>query len=101
MGEAALKEQTKKEEFEKNPDDFVNVHDCMLIVQRHEKEGKKFFSVMNNCQSIEDVFVTEGFANEAMQNRRDQIRVIQSSKNRGGIQVASSMPVPPSKLLIK
>ena len=92
MGEHVIKEQTKKEEFEKNPENFVNIHDCMLVVQRHEKEGKKFFSVMNNCKSIEDVFMTDGFTSESLQNRRDQIRVIQAQKAHGGIQVAKEMP---------
>lgn len=96
MSESAIKEKTKKEEFEKNPENFVNIHDCMMIVQRHEKEGKKFFSVMNNCKSIEDVFMTGGFAEESLQNRRDQIRVMQAQKAGQGIQVASSMPVMPS-----
>lgn len=83
---------TKQEEFEKNPDNFVNIHDCMLIVQRHEKEGKKFFSVMNNCKSIEDVFVTGGFADESLQNRRDQIRVIQAQNAHAGIKIAGAIP---------
>ena len=91
-----MKEKTKKEEFEANPENFINVHDCLLVVKREDKEDKKFYSVMNNCKSIEDVYMAQGFVDEALQNRRDMIRVAQAQKAAGGIQVASKMPVMPS-----
>lgn len=81
MGEARRKLEEKKAEFEANPENFININDCLLVVQRIEdEEGKKRFAVMNNCRSIEDVFMADGFAKESCQNRRDQIRVIQAQQ---------------------
>lgn len=86
-------EDPKKAEFEKSPENFINIFDCLLVVKREEREEKKFFSVLNNCKSIEDVFMAEGFVSESLQNRRDQIRVIQAQKAHEGIQLAGAMPV--------
>lgn len=90
MGEAKIKLEKKKAEFEKNPEDFINIHDLLFAVVK-KNEGKSF-GVMNNCRSVQEVFMTKGFADEALQNRRDQIRVMQAQEKHNDIQIVTNMP---------
>lgn len=82
MEEAKIREDNKAEAFAQNPDNFVDVRDCLLIIQ---KNAENKYAVMNNCKSVEEVFMADGFARESCQNRRDQIRVIQMQKQQSGI----------------
>lgn len=88
---ADAKAAEKAKEFLENPDNFVNIHDCLLVIIRQDGEGNRY-AVMNNCKSIQDVFMADGFARESLQNRRDQIRVLQAQKNHSGIQIVKDMP---------
>ncbi len=84
MGEASRKEKTKKEQFDEDPNRFIDGAECLMVVKR-TPDGKGYM-VMNNCRNLEDVFMAKGFADEAFQNRRDQIRMIAiKQKQAGGI----------------
>ena len=96
MGEAKIKEATKAEEFEKNPDDFVNIHDLLIAVGYKEINGQKGLFSLNNCRSKNDCYISFGKVQEELDNRRDQITILQAQKTQGGIQIAKSMPVPPN-----
>ena len=84
--ESAAEEKAKA--FAENPNDFVNIHDCLIAVQTKENG----FSRLMHCQSIEEVFMVKGYCEEMLQNRRDQIRVAIAKKNKSIIQPASSVP---------
>lgn len=73
MGQAKRNLEELKKAFETNPNDFVDVKECLLIIAKTE-DG---YRVMNNCQNVIDIYMTLGFAEEALQNRRDQIRYAQ------------------------
>ena len=91
MGEAKLKLEGKKEAFEKEPEMFVDVRDCLLIIRRPEQPGAPV-PIMNACQTIDEVFATKGYAEESLQNRRDYIRVMQAKKKDSRIQIVNKMP---------
>lgn len=59
--------------------------DCLLVIR---KKDDKIYTVLNNCRSIEEVIMSMGLSEESLQNRRDQIRMIQhQEKQRSGIVV--------------
>lgn len=83
MGQAKKNLEELRAEFEANPYDFINKNECLLVVQKVEDNQ---YRVLNNCKNIQEVFMVAGFAEEACQNRRDQIRVIQhEQKQTSGI----------------
>jgi len=89
MGEAKVNEENKRKAFESDPNMFVDVRDCLLVVL--QKEGK-VSGIVNNCQSVPDVFSAKGYADESLDARLMQIRVIQAQKKAQGIQVVGAMP---------
>lgn len=83
MGQAKKNLEELRAEFEANPYDFINKNECLLVVQKVEDNQ---YRVLNNCKNIQEVFMVAGFAEEACQNRRDQIRVAQyQQKQTSGI----------------
>jgi hypothetical protein len=78
-------EKTKAEKFTDNPDAFVDVRDCLLIVSKRTTEQGDAYAVLNNCTNIKDLALTDFHSQEACQNRRDQIRMMQMERTQGGI----------------
>lgn len=90
MGEAARKEaqrlEEKKKAFEANPEKFVNKDDLLVAVVI---TGPDRFAVMNNCRSKRECWMAKGIVEEACDNRRDQITVMQAAEKHNGLEAAS------------
>lgn len=78
-------EKTKAEKFAENPDAFIDMRECMVIVLKKVTEKGDSYGVVNNCTSIRDLALTWFHAEESCQNRRDQIRMEQIQKKQMGL----------------
>lgn len=66
-------EKSKAELFQENPDRFEDLKNCLLVVKR-DPESKKLF-VLNQCETIEESFIVEGYVKDANMAFRAATRV--------------------------
>ena len=66
-------EKSKEELFQENPERFEDLKSCILVVKR-DPETKKLL-VLNQCESIEESFITEGYIKDAMSLFRNAVRI--------------------------
>lgn len=66
--ESSQSEKTKQELFNKNPDRFEDLKNCLLVVKR-DPETKKLF-IMNQIENDEETFIVEGRIKQLMDANR-------------------------------
>ena len=62
--EQKTQEQLKAEQFEKNPDDFINVNDCLVVVEcKRDEIGKvSHYRMKANIHSEDEMHIAKGRA---------------------------------------
>ena len=65
-------EKSKEELFAENPERFEDLKNCMLVVKR-DPETKRLL-VLNQCESIDESFILEGYVKDAMASFRAAVR---------------------------
>lgn len=65
-------EKSKDELFAENPERFEDLKNCLLVVKRNE-EGKMV--ILNQCESIDEAILVEGYTHDAMLAFRGAMRV--------------------------
>lgn len=87
----------KRQAFEQDPDQFVDIRELLLCVRKDDNGG---YTILNGIDNIKDVFMVMGIVEEALQNRRDQIRMLNAQKHRAnGLVVAQPSEI--SKIMGK
>ena len=65
-------EKSKEQNFQENPERFEDLKNCMLVVKR-DPETKRLL-VLNQCESIDESFILEGYVRDAMAAFRAAVR---------------------------
>lgn len=68
-------EKSKEELFQENPERFEDLKNCLLVVKRDPETQK--IMILNQCQSIDEAFITEGYVTDGMAAFRNAVRVKQ------------------------
>ena len=71
-------EKSKETLFAENPERFEDLKNCMLVVKR-DPETKRLL-VLNQCESIDESFILEGYVRDAMAAFRAAVRAEAKSK---------------------
>ena len=72
MTEEIQPEKSKAELFSENPERFEDLKNTLLVVKRNE-DGNMV--VLNQCQTVEESYVVEGYVQEASAAFRGAVRV--------------------------
>ena len=65
-------EKSKEELFAENPERFEDLKNCILLIKR-DPETKRLL-VLNQCESIDEGFIVEGYVRDAMAAFRAAVR---------------------------
>lgn len=86
-GEQQEQQKTKAELFAENPDRFEDLKTVLIVVKRDPESNK--IMILNQCQTIEEAFIVEGYLKDALDAFRNAVRIKQAQT---GIVKANGRP---------
>ena len=82
MGEAKIKSDKKREQFEQNPDDFIHISEVKfaLLVKEAEPGKAPVLSFVDNADDMAEAFQLQGVLNAEIIRKYIQIKMIEQHK---------------------